>query len=192
MATAIRPGRPPLRRERAPPWPRRLPVRAGERGLVVRRRRSLDDGVQRDVGRRDEPADARRRELPHDSTDGRRWHAFVRRQPALQARSRRDRLRRADRPGARLLHAVDAVQRLGSIGPARPARQQRPALLRPAAGQEQLWRISPGEPPRLYTDADGWVAVQIEGMGIASYDVTGDGYPGRVPHQPGATTASRP
>ena len=46
-----------------------------------------------------------------------------------------------------------------------------------ATGQEQLWRISPGQPPRLYTDADGWVAVQIEGMGIASYDVTNDGYP---------------
>ncbi len=44
-------------------------------------------------------------------------------------------------------------------------------------GQEQLWRISPGEAPRLYTDADGWVQLQIEGMGIASYDVTGDGYP---------------
>jgi hypothetical protein len=46
-----------------------------------------------------------------------------------------------------------------------------------ASGQEQLWRISPGEKPRLYTDADGWVTVQIEGMGIASYDVTNDGYP---------------
>ncbi len=46
-----------------------------------------------------------------------------------------------------------------------------------ATGQEQLWRITPGAPPRLYTDADGWVQVQIEGMGIASYDLTGDGYP---------------
>lgn len=44
-------------------------------------------------------------------------------------------------------------------------------------GQEQLWRMSPGQPPRLYAAADGWVPVQIEGMGIASYDVTGDGYP---------------
>jgi len=44
-------------------------------------------------------------------------------------------------------------------------------------GQEQLWRIVPGEDPRLYTDADGWVLVQIEGMGIATYDLTGDGYP---------------
>jgi hypothetical protein len=44
-------------------------------------------------------------------------------------------------------------------------------------GQEQLWRVSPGEDPRLYTDADGWVQLQIEGMGIAAYDVTGDSYP---------------
>jgi hypothetical protein len=44
-------------------------------------------------------------------------------------------------------------------------------------GQEQLWRVSPGEPPRLYTADDGWVFVQIWGMGIGSYDVTGDGYP---------------
>lgn len=44
-------------------------------------------------------------------------------------------------------------------------------------GEEQLWRVSPGEPPRLYMEADGWVGMQIQGMGIASYDVTGDGYP---------------
>jgi hypothetical protein len=44
-------------------------------------------------------------------------------------------------------------------------------------GEEQLWRIAPGAPPRAYTAADGWVQMQIWGMGIASYDVTGDGYP---------------
>jgi hypothetical protein len=44
-------------------------------------------------------------------------------------------------------------------------------------GEEQLWRVSPGEEPRLYTDADGWVAMQLWGMGIASHDVTGDSYP---------------
>jgi hypothetical protein len=44
-------------------------------------------------------------------------------------------------------------------------------------GEEQLWRIASGGAPRLYTSADGWVQVQIEGMGIASHDVTGDGYP---------------
>jgi len=47
----------------------------------------------------------------------------------------------------------------------------------PTEGQEQLWRVAPGEPPSLYTADDGWVSVQIQGMGIASYDLTGDGYP---------------
>ncbi len=44
-------------------------------------------------------------------------------------------------------------------------------------GEEQLWRMDPGVAPRLYTEADGWRTVNVEGMGIASYDVTGDGYP---------------
>ena len=44
-------------------------------------------------------------------------------------------------------------------------------------GQEQLWRIEPGREPSPYTDADGWVRTQIFGMGIASHDLTGDGYP---------------
>jgi hypothetical protein len=44
-------------------------------------------------------------------------------------------------------------------------------------GGEQLWRMEPGKPPRLYTAADGWVLVRIQGMGIASYDLTGDGLP---------------
>jgi hypothetical protein len=44
-------------------------------------------------------------------------------------------------------------------------------------GQEQLWRMTPGEPPRLYTADDGWVQMQIWGMGIASQDLTGDGLP---------------
>jgi len=44
-------------------------------------------------------------------------------------------------------------------------------------GEEQLWRVAPGEAPRLYTDADGWRPLQIWGMGIASYDLTGDGHP---------------
>ena len=44
-------------------------------------------------------------------------------------------------------------------------------------GEEQLWRIEDGEPPRLYTQDEGWEHVQIFGMGIASHDVTGDGVP---------------
>ena len=44
-------------------------------------------------------------------------------------------------------------------------------------GSDQLWRIAPGEAPRAYTAADGWVSMQVWGMGIASQDLTGDGLP---------------
>lgn len=44
-------------------------------------------------------------------------------------------------------------------------------------GQEQLWHIEPGRPPRLYTEAEGWARLRVWGMGIASQDVTGDGFP---------------
>ncbi|MDH5616286.1 MAG: VCBS repeat-containing protein, partial [Acidimicrobiia bacterium] len=44
-------------------------------------------------------------------------------------------------------------------------------------GEEQLWRIAEGEAPRLYTRAEGWKKMQIWGMGIASFDLTGDGLP---------------
>lgn len=44
-------------------------------------------------------------------------------------------------------------------------------------GQEQMWQIPPGASPRLYTEAEGWRFVRLWGMGIASADLTGDGYP---------------
>jgi hypothetical protein len=44
-------------------------------------------------------------------------------------------------------------------------------------GQEQLWKLAPGQAPTLYTVADGWKPLQIWGMGIASHDLDGDGYP---------------
>lgn len=44
-------------------------------------------------------------------------------------------------------------------------------------GEEQLWQVGWGQPPRLYSDKDGWKRLQIWGMGIASYDLTGSGYP---------------
>ena len=36
---------------------------------------------------------------------------------------------------------------------------------------------SPARPPALYTDKEGWKLLRIWGMGIASYDLNGDGYP---------------
>jgi hypothetical protein len=44
-------------------------------------------------------------------------------------------------------------------------------------GQDQLWRIEPGKPPALYTEADGWKLLRIWGMGLAGFDLNGDGFP---------------
>jgi enediyne biosynthesis protein E4 len=44
-------------------------------------------------------------------------------------------------------------------------------------GQEQMWRIAQDEPPHLYTEAEGWKYLRLWGMGIASYDLSGSGYP---------------
>jgi hypothetical protein len=44
-------------------------------------------------------------------------------------------------------------------------------------GTEQMWHLDPGQPPALYTAAEGWKPLKIWGMGIASTDVNGDGYP---------------
>lgn len=42
-------------------------------------------------------------------------------------------------------------------------------------GQEQLWAME--ETPRLYTEAEGWQPYHLWGMGIASRDINGDGFP---------------
>jgi hypothetical protein len=44
-------------------------------------------------------------------------------------------------------------------------------------GEEQLWKVDPDSTPRPYSESDGWMPLQVWGMGIASQDVTGDGYP---------------
>ncbi len=44
-------------------------------------------------------------------------------------------------------------------------------------GQEQMWRIEPGNAPVLYSQQEGWRYLRIWGMGIASYDVNFDRYP---------------
>lgn len=41
-------------------------------------------------------------------------------------------------------------------------------------GSEQLWNMS--GTPHLYTEEDGWKTYKIWGMGIASRDITGDGF----------------
>jgi len=42
-------------------------------------------------------------------------------------------------------------------------------------GEEQLWKMQ--ATPRLFTPEDGWLPYSIWGMGIASRDLTFDGYP---------------
>jgi len=42
-------------------------------------------------------------------------------------------------------------------------------------GQEQMWAFT--DKPRLYAAADGWIKHELWGMGIASRDLTGDGFP---------------
>ena len=77
---------------------------------------------------------------------------------------------------ARILHVVDAVQRLEPLGPnaicAWPTTGTTTSTVRSSCGGSR-----PGEAPRLYTEADGWQPLQIWGMGIASQDLTGDGDP---------------
>ena len=44
-------------------------------------------------------------------------------------------------------------------------------------GQEQLWHVEPGQPPRLFTEKEGWQRLRIWGMGIAQEDLDFDGFP---------------
>jgi enediyne biosynthesis protein E4 len=44
-------------------------------------------------------------------------------------------------------------------------------------GDEQLWHIEANAEPRLFSVAEGWKRLQIWGMGIASADLDGSGYP---------------
>jgi len=44
-------------------------------------------------------------------------------------------------------------------------------------GEEQLWKVPPGKPPKLYGRGDGWRHVVIWGMGIAEGDLNADGIP---------------
>ncbi len=44
-------------------------------------------------------------------------------------------------------------------------------------GEEQLWHFDSGKQPRLYSRREGWKKLVIWGMGIASADLNGDGFP---------------
>ncbi|WP_052161677.1 ASPIC/UnbV domain-containing protein [Hoeflea sp. BAL378] len=44
-------------------------------------------------------------------------------------------------------------------------------------GEEQLWQMAEGRPPRLYSKSQGWQRLTIWGMGIAETDFDADGLP---------------
>ncbi len=44
-------------------------------------------------------------------------------------------------------------------------------------GQEQLWRLEAGRPPRQFSSSQGWKPLRIWGMGIAEADLDQDGLP---------------
>jgi len=48
---------------------------------------------------------------------------------------------------------------------------------RPGEGEDQLWKVRPDQAAVAYTRDEGWQGLSVFGMGIASEDVTADGYP---------------
>ena len=76
-----------------------------------------------------------------------------------------------------LVHALDAVQRLGPLGPARPARQNDRHYYTTERRRSSSGGSRPASRRACTPQADGWQTLQIWGMGIASQDLTGDGYP---------------
>ena len=170
-----RPGRPAVRRERAAAWPGRLPLRARERGMGLRRRRRLDHGVQRQVGGLGDAAHPRVRQLPRPEprpTGRDRCADNVLVRPERTA-ARPTPSRSRSRPAWCTLSILFSDWDRSGRGDLRMTNDRHYYL----DGEEQLWRVAEGEPPRLYTHEEGWQQMQIWGMGIASYDVTGDGLP---------------
>ena len=162
------------RRERPPPRPRRLPVRAGERGWALdggdgpttafsatweatATLPTLAFGNYLDPARPDAGRPLRRNELVRPMRPARGYAAPIPLTPGYCALSMLfsdwDRSGRRDLRVSNDRHYYDRTARSSCGG------------------------SSPGDAPRLYTADDGWVRMQVEGMGIASYDLTGDGYP---------------
>ena len=136
----------------------------------------------------DGPADARVRQLP-DARRRRRADRRLRRQRPRPAR-RRDGYGAADRRSRPATARSRCCSATGTAPGERDLRDhQRPPVLH-ATARSSCGGSPPGEAPRLYTEADGWQPLQIWGMGIASHDLTGDGYP-RSTSRARATTSSR-
>ena len=176
-----RPRRPARRRER--PAARRSATARFERANEAwgfDGGHDVDDRLQRDLGglgRRS--ADPGLRRLP-GARRGRRPGLRLRRRPARSGPRRwRTAVRAADRRCRQAwCTLVDAVQRLGPLRPPRPARLERPPVLPSDAARSSCGASTPGAAAAaLYRATRAGSRCSIWGMGIASYDLTGDGYP---------------
>ena len=165
------------RRKRRDARPRRLPVRARQRGLGLRRRRCLVDRACRDLGARRRLADDRDRQL-HRPPRGDVALGILHRQLAAPAGSADGRARGFAAPlplkpsFCPLSMLFTDWNRSGT--PSLRVSNDREYY---EGGQEQLWHVEPGKAPALYTADEGWKFLRIWGMGIASYDLNFDGYP---------------
>ena len=147
-----RPRGPSQRRERPAARPRRLPVRARERDLGLRRRRRVDRRVQRDVGGLGHAADPRVRELPRPGEADQRTDVRRQRAGAAAPGGAAYAAPIPLTPGWCTLSVLFSDWDRSGHRDLRMANDRHYYL----DGEEQLWRIEPGQPPRLYTDADGW------------------------------------
>ena len=153
----------------------RLPFRARQRTLGLRRRRCLVDGACRNLGTRRRLADDRDRQL-HRPPRGDFAMGVLHRQLAAQAGAW---------PSAGFAAPVALKPSFCALSMLfTDWNQSGTPSLRVSndreyyeGGQEQLWHVDPGQAPALYTDKEGWKVLRIWGMGIASYDLDADGYP---------------
>ena len=162
--------------------------RANE-ALGARRRRRLDDGVQRDLGGRGGAADARLRHYLDARRRGRDARR-LRRQRAVPARRRRapaTARRSRSTPGYCTLSMLFSDwDRSGR----RDLRVSNDRHYYAATARSSCGGSTPGEAPRaLHRATTAGSQMQIWGMGIASHDLTGDGLPGGLPHEPGRQQA---
>ncbi len=171
-----RPGGPAARRERPPPRRRRLRGSSARTRPGVRRRRRMDHGIQRHVGGGGDAADPGLRQLPR-----------ARRRPAEPSRLRDGQLFRPGADGRGYAGADRAHARAGARSRCCSATGTGPAAATCACRNDRHYyartaRSSSGASSRASRRActpptKAGSRCEIWGMGIASYDLTGDGYP---------------
>ena len=171
-----RPRRAARRRDAADARSRRLPLRACQRTLELRRRQRVDHRLRGRLAGRRGASDACLRHLRRPRTPGLplgQLHRQPARAPGRAARRSPSSCRCALRPGYCALGMLFSDWNRSGL-PALRITNDREYY---KGGQEQLWHIEPGAAPRLFGAGEGWQPLQIWGMGIASADLDGSGYP---------------